>query len=350
MNQKKTTALDKLIRHQVFIEGVKENQANEVAAFLAKFYFYIRTRILEEDNELTKKKLIGLISEIKDHWKSLLFEYNQSLSIFWIDLIETESKFIEGFLNKEVKVEPPVYSPERLFTSVMNTPWSIRQGSLAGELIGKLVADWEKNVIKRSVNLIRLGFVEGMTTQEIVRMVIGTKSLNYKDGEFGLIRRQSKALTRTVVHHLAMQTRLRIFKKASAIEKYQWISTLDMRTTIQCRSLDLKIFEFSNGPVPPLHIGCRSAIIPVLSEKAQFLSEGRKRATMFGDESAKISYYEWLKDQTSSFQNDVLGKGRAELFRAPGMTVEKFSRLNIDRNFKPRTLEEIRKLEPEYFK
>lgn len=339
---------DKLIRHQVFVEGIKEKQANEVAAFLTEFYFHIRTKLFTADSIDSKKKLTLILREIKDQWDILLSDYSSELSIFLEELVTTESKYITRFLNQEFDLNIPIYAPEQLFTAIMHTPWSVRQGSDAGELVGKIIKNWSKDTINRSINLIRLGYVEGLSVLDIVRSVVGTRSLNYKDGLAEVSRRNAKALIRTVVHHLASQTRFKIFEKSSDIEQYQWVATLDSRTTIICQSLDLQKFYFSKGPVPPIHIQCRSAIIPVFKDDI-WLSRGRQRASEFGLESAHLSYYEWLKKQTVQFQNDVLGKQRAELFRKPEMTADKFAKLNMNRSFVPRTLEEIKKLEPEYF-
>ncbi|MPW47639.1 phage head morphogenesis protein, partial [Moraxella catarrhalis] len=53
-------------------------------------------------------------------------------------------------------------------------------------------------------------------------------------------------------------------------------------------------------------------------------------------------YYEWLKNQPAQYQDEVLGKTRAKLFRDGGMTVERFRALQLDKNFTPLTLDEIK--------
>mgnify|MGYP006907835651 FL=1 len=61
------------------------------------------------------------------------------------------------------------------------------------------------------------------------------------------------------------------------------------------------------------------------------------------------SYYEWLKNQPAQYQDKVLGKTRAKLFRDGGMTVERFRALQLDKHFTPLTLEQMRALEPKAF-
>ena len=73
------------------------------------------------------------------------------------------------------------------------------------------------------------------------------------------------------------------------------------------------------------------------------------RSSMNGQVQADTSYYEWIKTQPAAFQDAVIGKSRAKLFRDGGMTPEQFSELQIGNNFKPRTLDQLRQMVPEAF-
>ena len=66
--------------------------------------------------------------------------------------------------------------------------------------------------------------------------------------------------------------------------------------------------------------------------------------------SAGLSYYEWLKTQPASFQDAALGPVRAQLFRNGGLTSERFAALQLDKNFRPLSLDQLRELEPEMFR
>src|SRR3546814_10812384 len=82
------------------------------------------------------------------------------------------------------------------------------------------------------------------------------------------------------------------------ITEYRWVSTLDGRTTSQCRSLDGKVFTIGKGPRPPIHMNCRSttvAIIPGLENLSDILT----RASQDGQVKGSLTYYEWLKTQRS---------------------------------------------------
>jgi hypothetical protein len=113
-----------------------------------------------------------------------------------------------------------------------------------------------------------------------------------------------------------------------------------------CRSLDAQQYELGKGPVPPIHNGCRSTTIAVLSSKFYFLDEGATRSSAVGPVSSKLTYYDWLKKQPVAFQNAAIGKKRATLLRKGGLSADKFAKLNLNRNFEPLTLEEMKRIEP----
>lgn len=112
-----------------------------------------------------------------------------------------------------------------------------------------------------------------------------------------------------------------------------------------CRSLDKKIMPLDKAVYPPYHFNCRSRTILVY----RGMKEPAKRASEHGV-TDNVSYYEWLKTQSPDFQDEALGKARGKLFREGGLTPERFSALQLDRNFEPLTLDEMRRLEPLVFK
>jgi hypothetical protein len=90
--------------------------------------------------------------------------------------------------------------------------------------------------------------------------------------------------------------------------------------------------------------------VPVLKEQYRYLSEGEERSAENGPVDANLTYYEWLKTQPAAFQDEALGKTRGQLMRDGGLSAERFGRLNLGRDFRPMTLDEMRKKEPAAFK
>ena len=108
-----------------------------------------------------------------------------------------------------------------------------------------------------------------------------------------------------------------------------------------CRSLDHTFMPIDKARYPPYHFNCRSSFEIVFDG----YTKPKQRASEHGVVKNQ-SYYEWLKGQSPAYQDEVLGKTRGKLFRDSGMSVEKFKSLQLDKNFKPLTLDQMKKLEP----
>ena len=133
------------------------------------------------------------------------------------------------------------------------------------------------------------------------------------------------------------------------IKEYQWLSTLDNRTSSTCQSRDGKVYVVGKGPLPPAHPNCRSTTTPVFNDEVFTDEDGIRRAMTDGMRpqvaaagrgrtSAKTNYNEWLSKQPRSFQVEVLGETKTKLFRQGGLTVDNF----VDRLDKPLTIDELR--------
>ena len=81
------------------------------------------------------------------------------------------------------------------------------------------------------------------------------------------------------------------------VEEYQFVATLDMRTSQICRDMDKKVFrmkEFAPGTTaPPLHCHCRSHISPYFADAAvsERVARGKDGKTYFVP--SNMSYSDW---------------------------------------------------------
>jgi hypothetical protein len=98
--------------------------------------------------------------------------------------------------------------------------------------------------------------------------------------------------------------------------------------------------------MPPLHIGCRSTTILKLAPEFDWLNKGAQRASMNGPVPQDLTYYAWLKEQPEPFIREVIGPARTKLLLDGGLSAERFAALQLDRQFNPLTLIEMKKLEP----
>lgn len=220
---------------------------------------------------------------------------------------------------------------------------------------GLLLRNWFKNggagTFDRVQEAIRMGWVEGRTTDQIVRDIKGTAALGFKDGIMQASRRGIESGVRTALNHTAVVARETLYQaNDDLLNGVRYVATLDTRTTPICRALDGNVYEVGKGPRPPQHISCRSTTSPIVKSWKQLgikLNEAPEgtRASMDGQVPASETYQTWLKKKPAAFQNDILGKAKGALFRRGDVTVDRF----VDRKGKEYTLAQLRVRERDAF-
>ncbi len=108
---------------------------------------------------------------------------------------------------------------------------------------GGLLKDWaastEANRMAAIRNAIRLGYVEGQTTDQIVRRIRGTAAAGYSDGVLQGSRQGLTAVVRTALSHTAATAREQVYAaNGDIIKAVGWCSVLDAKTTEMCRIRD----------------------------------------------------------------------------------------------------------------
>jgi SPP1 gp7 family putative phage head morphogenesis protein len=234
---------------------------------------------------------------------------------------------------------------------------------------GRVLKEWADDLkradLARIEQSLKIGLVQGESANQIARRVIGTKKVLGRDGVTQITRHQMAAIVRTAVIHVSNQAKREFYKENSDLfDEELYVATLDSRTTPVCRAEDGKKYPIGEGPIPPLHIGCRSLRVALLNGtalgtrpvreftnkqllrefsqgrgikiatkrsklpygmKGQFDDFARKRVReLTGTIDAKVTYQDWLGRQSIQFQNDVLGTTRARLFRKGDVTLDRF--------------------------
>nr|WP_231387719.1 minor capsid protein [Pseudomonas nitroreducens] len=335
-------------RNQVFLERLKSGEVEKIAPYLVEVDRAIRLELSKDSlTSYSRQRFEKLLTAIDGIILAIYQRYIDVVEFDLVDLAQYEASFEARSLNQVlVNTVAVVPTTEAVRAAVFSQPLQVT-GVDAGKLLDPFLKDWTVTETQRVLGAIRVGYTQGKTNQQIIQQIRGTKSNQYKDGILATTQRDAEAVVRTAVQHTAMTARMETLKtNSNVVTGYEWVSTLDSRTTPQCRSLDGRIFQVGEGPVPPIHIRCRSSIAPTLNARFDFLKEGATRASKDGQVDASLTYYEWLKTQSAAFQDAAMGPTRGQLFRSGGLSAERFAELQLDRNFKPLTLDEMRRLEP----
>lgn len=325
-------------------EEIEERVAElAVAAFTSRTL--ARLRVLQKSLESLRR---GTWNRVLDTWDTELTE-----------LARVEATYVAGLITEVAPVKLDVSLPSGLQLAAITS---------SRPMEGALLRDWARRAsaaeIQRIMGAVQIGLTRGDNVKQITNRVMGTKSLDRRDGALHLSSQHAETITRTAVNHVSNQAKGALYAANSdIIDEEVYVATLDSRTTPICRSLDGQVYPVGRGPRPPLHLGCRSLrvalingslignrpAVPATKRELEGLSQrdrGRRIRELAGQVPASLNYPEWLKRQTQAFQDDVLGVKRGRLFRDGGLTLDRF----VDRNGRQYTLRELRDREPEAFR
>ena len=215
---------------------------------------------------------------------------------------------------------------------------------------------------------IRSGVFSGETTQQIARRLVGklnfdqpgtVKQIAAAGGEVTkLANCQLQTIIRTSINQVQNQASQAVYAANSKVApKYEYVATLDSKTSPICQRLDGKKFEYNKGPTPPQHFNCRSTTVPVvdfngLQKKYPRLEKPPKtaldtRPSATGRVPQNVSYGDWLLNQKKELQVKTLGsEQKVKFFKTlagkKGSSGQKALRQIIRTDGTEKTLQQLR--------
>lgn len=345
---------DVAVQRQVLLERFKAAEVRKYTTVLRQVDAEIRRQL--SGGRLTDFRRARLETQLANIQKTLRGQFreyvdllNKDLRTLAIDTARFESNTFLVYSPANISIATP--APTQLWSAVTTNPLTMT-GVNGGQILESFMDAWAAGDAELVTNAIRMGYMLGETNDQIIARIRGNASLNFADGVLAKNRAHAETVTRTAIQHVANSARAAVWAaNDDIIDEYEWVATLDSRTTPLCRERDGKRFPVGQGPMPPAHPNCRSTTVAVIKgEFGRILDEEAERASVDGPVAGNQTYYDWLKRQDSGFQDLALGPTRGKLFRDGGLSVEEFSRLQLGKNFEPLTLEQMRKLKPKAFR
>ena len=314
--------LDETVKHSVYLERYKRSVIRDILKLLRKTEDgVIKSVVRRELQDMKPRELQRLYLTLR---KEIDRGYTQIFKVLQ-DEIDELAKYegqwqMDLFANTvPIDIDFTTAADEQLIAAVMARPFA-----------GKILREWWRDVPEQTFSLvrntIRQGYIDGQSTPEIIRALLGTRTT---PALLNKSRRSIETVVRTSLAHTANVARNVVYEKNKRVIKgYEWVATLDSRTSAVCRARDGKIYQKNKGPLPPAHPNCRSTTIPVIKSLKEMGLDAKDlpqetRASMNGQVSAELNYDQWLRKQPRAFQDEVLGKSKGQLFRA-GLTMERF--------------------------
>lgn len=337
---------EQTIRRIVQLEGLKQAETEKFVVTLKEIDTYLRLQLTKEElAELSRADLKHYFNMMNSDLYAILTQWANSTAETSVEIGVEAAKFEAKSINRAVGQDvAKIPAVGTVTASILNIPLAVQ--GMRGQTVNSTLKAFTEQEAKRIVGEVILGVSQSKTNAEIIRILRGTRAKRYQDGILNISARNAEAITRTIISHTHNTARFEVSKQNSDIIKHiRIVATLDGKTSAICRSLDGQEFPLKLEYCPPFHINCRSFYNDVLKDEYAGKDIKSKRASKDGY-AEDMPYYDWLKTQSPAFQDEVLGKFRGKLFRDGGLTTERFRVLQLDRKFKPLTLDEMRKLEP----
>lgn len=341
--------MDAVTRHSIYLQKQSTQITNsDVIPSLSAMEKRIRELLSRDDlqelgrrdfNVLIKKVEEIIHAELGDMWPNVI----NDLEVLGEYEAEYQSKLIAGIAEEELSL-----------------PTAAQVGSYAASqtlvlegkppTVGKfaeIISTYSQSTQRSITNTIKQGYDTGLTNQQVIQQIRGTKKNNYQDGIISINTRNADAIVRTGMIAYTDAGKVELAKQNKSILEDEWmfLATLDGRTTTACRAYDGEKFKYSDKKAPriPRHYRCRSirlllvkGIDPLVGSRASKGSAGGKQV------AADTTQDDWLKRQSKEFKQDALGaKWRADLFDK-GVDIKQFVNLASG---EPYTLEQLKKVD-----
>jgi SPP1 gp7 family putative phage head morphogenesis protein len=323
--------IDASTRHHVFVQRYIAGQAREAEKQLAKLARSINGVLNSGDIDAYA------LEDIKELQQTAYQDLSVQILVASQRFLVDETNFVDEIYSKAVKPGLQKDTPEELEKMALETVVPVGGAALS---IKAMTQQFTAKKSTQILNLIADSAALGQTNQQITNELYAIQTILHK--------RQAASLVSTVTNHLAALARQRFFGvNKRMIDRYEWVSTLDGRTTLICMSRDGNVYRVGEGPVPPAHWSCRSTIVGKVKKEFDLdLSIKAKRPSVNEDGaeqvSAKVTYGGWLKSQSKEFVDEALGRERSRLFREGQLTLDKF----VDPTGRVYTLDELAQMRP----
>lgn len=293
-----------------------------------------------------RTRLQRLLKEVQDTIRGTYRDVSMLMSREIRDIVDHEATWTGNAINTSTGA---AFSDSSLTRSFLQNIVSdvLIQGAPSAEWWSRQAGGLAQQFADR----IRQGMAIGETTAELVDRI-----RNPATGLMSVSRRSAERLVRSSVQTAANAGRTAMYEKNDdLISALKWSATLDTKTSIYCLTRDGH--HYSNDKEhkpkdggPPwlqgpgaLHWNCRSTSVPVLKSWRDIgVDEDdvpqSTRASMDGQVPAEQTFEQWLKKQSVARQDDVLGQGKAQLWRAGKIGFRDL----LDQNGRPLTTEQLR--------
>ena len=307
-------------RHAIYLERYGGGVARRMVKLLRSAEQDIIGKLKDLPDGPSRKQQEELLKAVRDRMTGLSTDFRAQMTGELLKLADYEAEFVSGMFEgalKGAKAGLQAVPLENVRAAAMSRPFQgihlrwAKPDEHASELV--------RRNFRAAQGEIERGFIEGESISAITARV--RPLLNVKAA------RDVETIVITAVKHIGTVARQEWHKQnPGVIAEERWNAVLDGRTSAVCRSRDGKVYAVGKGPQPPAHPRCRSTRVGIDPD----YPPPRKR-----------TYDQWLRDQSSDVQDEILGIEKAKMFR-DGLTLDRFYDERRGREY---TVDDLRKMD-----
>lgn len=321
---------DIAISRSLVLQRYANGLSKQVAEHYTEMIDDIQTTILKSGN--ISNRLRQTIKDIKEQLSVPNFDND------FKELAQSEVNYTQKAYNSVIGIDLFKNIPhEGAMSAILNT------SLIEGATIGSWLQDLENSQAFDVERAIKLGVTLGETNTQLASRLKNTMEVSMRNAQSIVITGAS------AIGNKARQD----FYDANndVIKSYQHLSALDGKTSDICISRSGLKWDIDKKPIghtkpyqtPPLHFRCRSTIIPILKTWRELGIDEDELPT--GTQSSDAGYLpqdytfkEFLQTKSKEYQNNVLGVGRAELWRSGKISLSQL----VNQQGKTLSLKELR--------
>ncbi|WP_426994766.1 minor capsid protein [Glaesserella parasuis] len=313
---------------------------------------HLRQQVMKQLSK-TQRELLNRLAAAgvdalpKKQLDTLLKELKQEVAKVYQEMTAYTQDELSGFFTAETKHIHQLYNDEVGFDFFNQVPeYKQKANKTATIIAGSPLEDWwakqGNDFAFKFEGIIRQGLLDGQQTSQMISDVKHLMNTSRRHAETLVITAVAKVADKA--HQALRDENLDIL----AGEKH--LSTLDTRTSTVCQLRDGLMWDLDKKPIdhdvpyqrPPLHPRCRSILQLVTKSWKELGIDAEEmpsstRASQDGPVSEQINYENWLKSKSPEQQDQVLGKGKADLWRRGVITFADM----LDQSGRPLTLKQL---------
>lgn len=313
---------DKTTERSLVIARAGAGSAKKIVKMMQEMERDIVSRLPEINGEMTRARLLKQLKIIRG---VIADYYGEIATVSDADLAEIakiEGRWQVYTINNIAGVDiASVLPPMAVFEE-------LAKESL---IVGNVASDWWAQQSVKLQNdfqrVVQLGLSQAETNQQITK--------RFKEVS-GIAQRNAYALVKTATQSVAINARdTSMQANSDLIAAKVSMATLDSHTSLLCASYDKAEYNLQNEPINgnkkpyiaiPRHINCRSYWSYATKSFAELGLDiedfkPSTRASMDGQVPAQKTFEQFLEGKSQAWQDEYLGKGRAQLWRDGKITL-----------------------------